>query len=312
MKSNGKNFSIVLPGGCNARCKFCTDRMEGRAPKSYLLRVKDAIAKLPSGFTDVSITGGEPTISPYFKDVLNIIKDSGRFNKVVLTTNGTNLLKHHKLITDTVNHINISRHRYSEEDNARILGVKCISDIRITQLAESFGRFGVDITFNRVYSKGGNISKRNVTNFVSKAKDLGVSAICYRYNQNHNSLKETYLEKLFSSYKPINTGSCPVCRSHTILVDGFPVTFKASIAEPSMAIKGVYELVLHTDGRIYTDWSRKIRYKGIRGITIDKTTPKPRRRKSLPSATRGCGGVVSSGCGYTVNNNSCGRSSGGC
>lgn len=83
---------------------------------------------------------------------------------------------------------------------------------------------------------------------------MGATSVSFRYDQNENSLEPTYLEQLFSDWKTVNEGCCPVCRNHTVLVKGFPVVFKASFAEPSKAIADVYELVYHITGKLTTDW----------------------------------------------------------
>ena len=69
--------------------------------------------------------------------------------------------------------------------------------------------------------------------------------------KHNNSLDLTDLEMLFSDYKRVREGGCPVCRNHTILLNGFPVTFKASYEEPSNTIGDVYKLIYNASRRVY-------------------------------------------------------------
>ena len=106
------NLSVILPVGCNAKCDFCywspdfgltTDRFE------FISKT------LPEAFNQVSITGGEPTLHPLLIDYLNIARN--RFDKIVLNTNGYKLTPK---IANMVNHVNISRHHFSDEENNKI------------------------------------------------------------------------------------------------------------------------------------------------------------------------------------------------
>lgn len=131
------------------------------------------------------------------------------------------------------------------------------------------------------------------------AKSVNATKVTFRYDQNLNTLHETYLEALFKDYKVIESGGCPVCRSKTILVNGVYVTFKSSYAEPGNAVGELYELIYHPSGKLTTDWEGKKEYK----IT---STPKEVKqfvtRKTQPNNISGYG---SGGCGN-------GRGSGGC
>lgn len=73
------NFSIVMPGGCNADCAFCfnkdkrTVRMGDRM--TWLLNLYRTLVALPEQFYQISITGNEPMMSPIIGDVLSILRE---------------------------------------------------------------------------------------------------------------------------------------------------------------------------------------------------------------------------------------------
>ena len=266
---NNPNFTIITSGGCNAKCDFCTDPYNSMAHPQYISKLMEAINTLPSNFNQVSITGGEPTISPDLQAILSLVKFSGKFSKVVFTTNGTKLLQNLDLISDTVNHVNISRHAIGYEDNVKIFKNKqIINDEDLATACFELSKKGVDVNLNHVYIKNSNYDIKYVREYVAYAKQVGASSVSFRYDQEENSLEQTYLEKLFESFKIINQGSCPVCRNHTILVDGFPVVFKASFAEPSNSVDYLYELIYSPTGKLTEDWEGKKIYK--------KPTPQPK------------------------------------
>lgn len=256
------NFTVITSGGCNAKCDFCTDPMNYRASDDYIPNLMKVVNELPSNFNQVSVSGGEPTISPDLEAVLLILRMSGRFKKTVLTTNGTFLHKHLKTISRYVDHLNVSRHGVGYDRNAEVFKNKQIpKDASLVDSFRELNKNGVDVNLNWVYCKGDQISFEDVVDYVDYAKSLGANCVTFRYDQANNSLDLTDLEMLFSDYKRVREGGCPVCRNHTILLNGFPVTFKASFEEPSNTIGDMYELIYHPSGKLTTDWEGKNEYK---------------------------------------------------
>ena len=72
------NLSIVMPGGCNGKCDFCFWQ-KTKPCGGYLEKLTGVFTSLPSQFSQLSITGGEPTLSPYLENVLNLIDRWFRF-----------------------------------------------------------------------------------------------------------------------------------------------------------------------------------------------------------------------------------------
>ena len=225
------NFTVVLPGGCNAKCSFCPDSMEGTPPVDWLLKLSDAIKRKPFGWTDVSITGGEPTISPYLESTLSVV--SKHFRKTVLTTNGVKLVDKIHTIGQHVDFLNVSRHGIGADNNMSIFKTKrVISDNDLSDCIYIHRiLYGGAVNLNHVYLKSdGHIGREYLLEYVEYAKRLGANSVSFRYDQTENCLGVTELEKCFLNYPIINSSSCPVCRSHTVLIHNMPVTFKALIS----------------------------------------------------------------------------------
>lgn len=133
------NFSIFIDDVCNANCKFCVAqlRYEHRSlvfkkgciknKKEYLRRLEEILKIVRPLNPSVSITGGEPTISPILTDVLKLV-DKYNFRKRTITTNGSGLFNLqdgdtilNNLIKYNWNHLNISRTSYDDELNKKIM-----------------------------------------------------------------------------------------------------------------------------------------------------------------------------------------------
>lgn len=260
-----RNFTIITAGGCNAKCDFCPDPMNYKETDNYLHNLKQAIAVLPDGFNQVSISGGEPTISPYLKDILQIVRDEQRFTKVVLTTNGTKLEEHLDEILTIVDHINISRHAVGYENNVVIFKNKqIISDDAIARVVEKASKRLVDVTLNYVYTEGTMPSLQEAFAFIGYAKSLGCK-VSFRYDQRANSLTRTTLENELAAdgYALVDAGSCPVCRTLFTRVFGVECTFKSAFQEPGKEYgsqEDPYELIYHVSGKLCLDWDQETEY----------------------------------------------------
>ena len=133
------NFSIFIDDICNADCKFCVAqlRYEHRKllfkkchiknKKEYLRRLEEVLKVVRPLNPSISITGGEPTISPILTDVLKLV-DKYNFRKRTITTNGSGLFNIqdndtvlNNLIKYNWNHLNISRVSADDKINKKIM-----------------------------------------------------------------------------------------------------------------------------------------------------------------------------------------------
>lgn len=133
------NFSIFIDDYCNADCKFCVAQLRYEHKKAlyqkehikdvdkYLNRLNEVLKIIRPLNPSVSITGGEPTLSPILTEVLKLV-DSYNFRKRTITTNGSGLLNIqdndiilNNLIKYNWNHLNISRASYNDDLNREIM-----------------------------------------------------------------------------------------------------------------------------------------------------------------------------------------------
>lgn len=299
MKKYNYNFTVITSGGCNAKCNFCTDPMNYKKSDNYLKNLMNILLQdnMPVEFDQVSISGGEPTISPDLPFILTLLGSHPRFKKKVLTTNGTKLLDHIALIGENVDHVNVSRHGIGYEKNVGVFKNKqIISDENLAIACEKLSLYGVDVNLNWVYSDEDNLTINDVKDYVAYAKSVGAAKVTFRHDQNNNTLDETELEKQFSAYKVMEDGGCPVCRSKSILVNGMYVTFKSSFAEPGNEVGELYELIYHPSGKLTTDWAGVNEYKPKISHSLSQLLARG-YAETVSSHSYGSGGCGSGGCG---------------
>lgn len=298
----GPNTTILLPGSCNAHCDFCfwnRDEAKIKQLPDYLDMVFSNLANLPDDFKVLSISGGEPTLSPYFGKFLarlGVHRRKNHLERVVLTTNGANLVNYITPIGCVIDHINISRHGITDEGNFDIFKSKKIPtndelrDIILRIHSETL----CDVTLNCIIYQ--ETKESFCKRFIEYAKDMGADAVSFRKvasDVSPTDVENTFIEQYGAGVQ----SDCPVCRGRVIDVDGFEVRWKGSVNEPSIATNGIYEVVIHPDGNIYADWGMK------HLLTVTK---KPRNTAPPPepihihhyhsSGGGGCGGSSSGGC----------------
>lgn len=251
------NFTIVMPGGCNAKCEFCFWKQD-KTVKDYMTKLKETMADLPTQFYMLSISGGEPTISSYLKDVLESI-DTEQFTHRILTTNATGLMKNMDIITKKIQHINISRHHWDDEINAKIFETDTVpSTEHIIECVDALNLAGIDVTFSCVLTDEYILTKEDIIEYVQYAKRCGASHIYLR--KKHENLLPHELEKEFGYSKIVKSHDCPACRTRIQLIKGIDVHWKTSVLEPSDVMEEniLFETIFNSNGTLTSDWHAKI------------------------------------------------------
>jgi len=304
------NFSIVLPGPCNANCKFCFWKKE-KTHKNYIERLKTVLDCLPSQFKQISLTGGEPTLSQYLREVVECI-DKKKFPKVVLTTNGSGLLDSIQAISGKVDHVNISRHSILDEQNFTIFGTDKLipTTSALNHLCYELNKQGIDVTLSAVLNK--YIKKADdAILFIKYAKFMGASQIFFR--KEHGSIEPSSLEMNFRKFYKYTESSCPACRSVRQIIQGIPVIWKTAISEPSTALDEIYEVIYHPSGKLTEDWKKEklvtFRFKE-QTTSVNKSDASDRHNgNSRTSIRNSCYGTPSNGCYVDSYRFGCGRGS---
>jgi radical SAM protein with 4Fe4S-binding SPASM domain len=137
---------VHLTYKCNLNCEYCYNRDKLNTCKELSLEgMKKVIDTLKeNGVDKVVFTGGEPTLYPYFKEIVNYVYDK-ELNIEVLT-NGTTLSKVEQDIINKVNRFIVSLDSMESDKTHRLNSEK------YTVLNE----------IEKINNKGGNVTVRSV------------------------------------------------------------------------------------------------------------------------------------------------------
>jgi len=86
-----KDLVLAATYNCNSRCRMCNIWKMEKMPVLELEQYK----KLPGGFKDINITGGEPFLRPDLVDLIKLLAEKNPRARMVISTNGfaTDLIK---------------------------------------------------------------------------------------------------------------------------------------------------------------------------------------------------------------------------
>lgn len=284
------NFSVILPGECNAKCSFCFWTRSGMESPMYAQQLGWFLSALGDKVTQVSLTGGEPTLSPVFDDVINVLSLSNKV-KVILTTNGAKLKEKLPALKGVVQHINISRHAVGDEENALIFGGDLIpTKAELADICDVANSMNIDVTINKVVPPEYD-DMDEFQEYIAFIKEIGASSLALRKDYSVNTLDNVPLES--------NLGragikrDCPVCATNSYLYKGVPIHFKMSLEEPSTILPYIYEFIYHPDGNLTEDWAGKL---PVEFAPI--ANPKPiQQERIVHVSSGGCGqSSMRSGC----------------
>ncbi len=260
------NFTIVLPTQCNMECSFCSWRTSDQdkqdvSSMQFLKKLRIILEELPERFSQITISGGEPSTYKELEQVMMMIgyHKFKNIKKVVFTTNGERLeeLSSKSWFTSVVDYVNLSRHHYNDETNDDIFKGKLIGWDIIQKISSTLGACGIPLNINCVLSSS-IFKKYNedfITDFVSIAKNNWVNTITFR-NDYDDGNGVHYLET--SLGKSVQDNVCPVCRKTQYIINGMIVFFTSSVVEPGTILKNnLYELILQPNSKLTMDWSGK-------------------------------------------------------
>lgn len=314
-QNRNPNFSIVVPGPCNANCAFCfwdkSNNQNVINPADYIPKLFSALAGLPAEFRTVSITGGEPTMSPVFSAIIDALRlNRERFDRIVLTTNGFRALEVAPSLEGVVDFVNVSRHRVDDEANARVFNSRNIpGTAKLSAITQAMNQVGIPVTLSKVLCDD-DVQSLALHNYLAFADNVGATSVFFR--KPNGNLDPHPAEAIYSHLKAKESG-CPVCLERSQIIDGMPVTWKRGILEPSDV--GFHEVIMQPSGEMTTDWAGKRRVnlvdlKRMFARETEYARPvyigwEPQGCGARVARAIGCGGGrVSSGCG--------GMPSGGC
>ncbi len=225
------NFSIFVDDYCNADCKFCVaqlryahrsriydkkslfkagdgrmaiqhdsgnhDKRHIREADGYLARLEEVLKVVRPLNPSVSITGGEPTISPLLPEILRLVDKYG-FRKRTITTNGSGLLLAREndtilghLIRNGWNHLNISRTHYDDDINKSIMRYgqdkEYCSIPMLKEILETVGPTALKHRLSCLLLKEGVGTVEDMKRYIDFYGELGADNFIFRELMNYDS-----------------------------------------------------------------------------------------------------------------------------
>lgn len=189
------NFTIFLDNYCNADCRFCIEQMKtansGRIEKAkiqdeqvYLERLDEILRMIRPWNPSVSITGGEPLLSPCFGEVMKLLAKY-KFRKTVITTNGTGIWKHlDEIIAAGISHVNFSRPSIDEAAVQNLMRFHSDADIiayaQFPEIIRRLEAHNVRTRFNCIMSRNGVASLEDMKRYMDFIASLGCHYVVFR------------------------------------------------------------------------------------------------------------------------------------
>ncbi len=203
-------IKLVLPGTCNAKCKFCYNkyieemRIGSKEMKeiwlnNFLISLEKIILKV-DGKQGISldITGNEPTLdTDFFIQVLHKLRNfsmKDSITRITCTTNGFGLLKVAPYMKGVVNYVNISVHDYDYNRRSDIFKTYSPIDHDYEEIVKSLLDNGISATAVAViHHKIDNFNSWR-DEFVSWAIKIGFVSLRFRYDAYDNNDNNLFLD----------------------------------------------------------------------------------------------------------------------
>ena len=253
--------TVILPGGCNAKCPFCYDISETVMIDDYYTKLDNVIKKIPLEARKFAITGMETSYSPYFKDVLHLAakyKKEKRFDFIFLNTNASNLKKYIHEVNEGLDAINISRHSADDEENYGIFNTHTVPSKDELKEIISLLKLDSGVNINTVITDDltdEEVEKKTL-DMIDFCKYVGATSLTIRFEAT-DRLRTEKLKDFFLKYDTISEHANPGCHFWLKKINDFNVVLKYVTKEPTSYSNWNYGYIIQRDFRITRDWAGK-------------------------------------------------------
>lgn len=241
----GTHCTVVLPGGCNARCAFCYDLDSQYEGNQYVQALAKAIESVPESVRKLAVTGRETTLSPVFQEVckyLYLLKAKGRFDFVFLNSNGYGLESNAEYLS-CYDAINISRHDSEDNENYGIFRTKSVPSK--TDLKRIVDKVSVPINFNCVLTDDLDqyAIKKKVFGMIELCKYVGAS-LTLRFEATE-VLRQVELPDFLNQYPNIDFSENPGYKVWLKKIDEIDVVIKYVTKDPTTNTDYLYGYIIN-------------------------------------------------------------------
>ncbi|MBQ2695613.1 radical SAM protein [Candidatus Saccharibacteria bacterium] len=191
-----RELRFVITPFCNYKCFFChsesiTDKIAlYLSPSDYEFMAK--VTKDQLGWSTCTLTGGEPLISPIFKEVCEKIKNLGI--AITVVTNASLLARPTEMLKD-IAQINVAVHTMSPDIYEQIIQVNYPLENVLSTIVDIRAKFPkLAIHLNYTVIKGLNDSSVDFERFIKFAKKIKAKAKFIDLSTIDNTLRTEALE----------------------------------------------------------------------------------------------------------------------
>ena len=269
------NFSVVVPNNCGAKCAFCFDKNKLGKSKHmpfdiWLNDLQRVVEILPKKFRQVSVTGGEPTLlDPVteFPALMEFLAE--HFEKVVVTTNGSNIYEHIAYMS-LATYVNISYHGITNFESNEVFNANIsYTSAQLKRYIGELKSLGTKVRIQRVYTEKPSLN--TIFKYVDFAKEIGANDVAIRMDiAKADGLSGKWIP--IPLLKAVQVSTCPVCADWMFKINDIDVHFKAGVVETNNTGFGLpYELIFNKQGKLTTSWNS---FNEPKWIEVKETHPK--------------------------------------
>lgn len=267
MLPNPKNFcggnfqdwlEVNLTEFCNGKCVWCVEK-KGWHPEEKADWITIRNAALNTKKKNIILLGGEPTLYPFLKELIQGFVPYGR--NVYITTNGSMLTPQFcSRNLEDVKGVNISIHNAILARNHDITGINLKQNV-LKEAIEIMKKQGTSIRFNCNCIAGEVDSQRAMIDYIKWAKWMGVDKIRFAELKFDNRFVD--LAKVWDYQFGLNDDPYTCGCNHDTVIEGMPVNFRLMCGlqtsfrkRPIDPVKTPKQ-VLYYDGKVYDGWQVK-------------------------------------------------------
>ena len=251
--------TVILPGYCNAKCPFCYDLPQGVNNPQYIEELKKVVERIPVEARKFAVTGMETTMSPYFNELLDLLKyyrETGRFDFVFLNTNGFKLGEYNERIGESFDSINISRHAANDEDNYKIFGTNTVPSLEELKYLIPNLNLESGVNINTVITDDLTNEEKmdRIYKMIEACKYIGANSLTIRFEATDRLRKEPLIPEL-QKYETIQCKGNPGCFFWLKRINGLNVVLKYVTKEPTSYSDWNYGYIIQRSLKITRDWA---------------------------------------------------------
>lgn len=278
---NAITVKLVIPGACNARCRFCyngcngnirpaTDEQKEHWLGSFcgsLARIVDAIGdKQP---ISVDITGNEPTLDADFlrrvMDRLRTLPQLKQVSRITMTTNGIHLAEVASSLVGVVDYVNVSVHDFDQTRRDDVFGAHACTDGDYMRIVTELAKVGIPVSAVCVIDREIQDFEDFHRKFVEWCKRIGFVSLRFRHDVFAAELAESFDAHMsavrdsddYPQYV-IQQESTPDSHWCQFVDESGFMTFFLRGVESTYDVSPGIEFVVADNGELYADYDKKI------------------------------------------------------